>query len=150
MSMLWIDTIILGLIDTYDTNDPYELCDSLDILIFKVKPDNPLLLKENSLLIRNYLNSDKDVIFIRDNLPESYESFYLKHELGHAILHPDIINSFNRNLVNVGKMEKEANYFALKLCHIKLDSIQFEQFTLEQIASYLELPYEPLKQIINL
>lgn len=144
-----IDSIVLGLIDTYDTNNPYELCTLLDIKIIMVDPNYPLLLGKSSLLIRNLHNSNKEIIFIRNDLHKSHEEFYLKHELGHAILHPGIINSQNKNLVNIDKMEKQANYFALKLCQIELDSIELEQFTLEQIASYLELPYEPLKQIIN-
>lgn len=150
MNMYWIDFIVLGLIDMYDTNNPYELCEMLDISVIKVPSNFILLDDEPALYINNSLNSNDDVIYIRNDLPKSYEKFYLKHELGHAILHPDIINSFNRNLVNIWKMEREANYFALKLSEIKLDSIQFNQFTLEQIASYLELPYEPLKQIMGI
>lgn len=146
MNIRWINNIIVGLIDTYDTNNPYEICKQLHITIIKVNNTFPLLSNEPAI----YICSTKEIIYIRNDLPKAYEEFYLKHELGHAILHPGIINSQNRNFLNVGKIEREANYFALKLCEIKLDSIKFEQFTLEQIASCLELPYEPLRQLVNI
>lgn len=146
MNMRWINDIILGLIDTYDTNDPYELCKQLNIDIIKADGAFPLLSNEPAIYIND---SDKEVIYIRNDLPKSYEEFYLKHELGHAILHPGIINSLNCNLINVDKMEKQANYFAFKLCNIEIDITQFQQFTLEQIATCLEVPYEPLKQVLN-
>lgn len=144
MNIRWINNIILGLIDTYDTNDPYELCKQLHINIIKVDAESPLLFGEPAIYINR---SDDEFIYIRNDLPKSYEEFYIKHELGHAILHPGIINSLNRNLLNIDKMEKEANYFAFKLYKIDIDKIQLQQFTLEQIASYLEVPYKPLKQI---
>ncbi|MCR3758879.1 ImmA/IrrE family metallo-endopeptidase [Clostridium felsineum] len=143
-----IDEVILGLLDTYNTNDPYELCAYLNIKLIKVDSTNPLLLGEPALYIKNLHGNE--VIFINNDLNYSYNKFYLSHELGHALLHPFIRNSFNSNLINIDKMEHQANYFAIKLMKIKFNSIELHQMTLEQIASCLELPNGVLKQLVKI
>lgn len=146
--MDWIDEIIAGVEELYNSVDPYELCRLLKIEIVRTEPDNPILLENESLYIRDFLG--REVIFIRNDLHKSHESFYLLHELAHALLHPDIKNSLNSDLVNKDKLEKQAYYFALKLSKVSIDEIELYQITLEQIASCLELPYKPLKQLVNL
>lgn len=141
--MKWIDQIVIGLLDTYDTSCPYELCNLLGIEIVKVEYDSYVLFKNNSIYVRNYF--DKEVIFIRNDLAEQNKKFYLKHELGHAILHPQIKNSHNIKLINRYKLEKQANYFALKLSNLSFDSVSFESFTIDQIASALNFPAKCLK-----
>ena len=146
--MHWIDDIVLGLIDTYGTNNPYELCDALNIFIIKLEPVNKLLQDNHSVYIRDFYG--KEIIFIRNNLHKKHELFYLRHELGHAILQPDIEHSLNKDLLNIPKFEKQADYFALKLSNIELDEIQMYQMTYEQIASCIEIPARALKQLVNL
>ncbi|WP_207637902.1 hypothetical protein [Clostridium pasteurianum] len=75
--MKWIDEIILGLTDTYSTNNPYELCRVLNILIIKVNPFNRLLNGEPSLYIRNLFEIGRETIIIMNNLHYSYEKFYV-------------------------------------------------------------------------
>lgn len=146
--MYWIDDIVLGLIDTYGTNNPYELCDAMNIFIIKLEPENMLLRNNQSVYIRNFYG--KEIIFIRNNLHKQYELFSLRHELGHAILQPDKDHSLKPNLLNIPKFEKQADYFALKLSNIELDEIQMYQMTYEQIASCIEIPARALKQLVNL
>ncbi|KEH89576.1 PTS N-acetylglucosamine transporter subunit IIABC [Clostridium novyi A str. 4540] len=146
--MQWIDEIIMGLIDRYETTDPYELCEKLNIFIIKVESSNIMLHGDPSLYIRNFYG--KEVIIISDNLRLQYEMFYLRHELGHAILHTHVKNSLNKNLLNSLKLEKQADYFALKLSNIKFDKIQMYEMTIEQIASCVEIPPRALKQLVNL
>jgi hypothetical protein len=40
LNKMWIDLAIVGLLEEHETetNDPYELCDLLEISIFKVNP----------------------------------------------------------------------------------------------------------------
>lgn len=146
--MNWIDEIVLGLTDKYNTNNPYELCDELNIRIFKLDPQNKLLKGNHSIYIRDFYG--EEVIFIRNGLNEKHELFYLRHELGHAILQPDIHNSLNNNFLNIDKFEKQADYFALKLSNIQFDAIYMHQMTYEQIASCVEVPPRALKQLVNL
>lgn len=140
--MRWIDNIINGLIDMYNTNNPYEICDLLGIEIKHLSTENIILLNNNSIYIRDYF--DKEVIFIKEGLNHHYEHFYLCHELGHAILHPGISDT----IMPLGKLEKQANYFAFKLSEISFDEVAFNGLNLEQIASSIEIPYEVLKNII--
>lgn len=144
--MEWIDSIILGLIDSYSTNNVYELCDCLGIEIRYVEPSNIVLDGHEAYYFRNFNNSE--IIFISNELDDSLKEFALKHELGHALCHDELSAAYS--LTNTGKLEKQANYFAIKLTNIKFDEVYFREMTLEQIASFLELPYEPLKQIVNL
>ncbi len=146
--MEWIDEIIVGLLDVYATSCPYELCKILGIKIIKTSPTNIILLGNESVYIREY--SEYETIFIRNNLTEEEEVFYIKHELGHAILHPNLKNSYNKRLINKYKIEKEANYFAFKLSNISFDETELYNMTLEQIAGYVEVPHVALKQLVNI
>lgn len=146
--MDWINEIILGLIEIYGTNNPYDLCNMLEIEIVKVNKDFKLLGGNHSSYIRNL--DGNEVIYISNALSESHEKFYLSHELGHALLHIKIKNSVNRFLLNKGKLEKQANYFAFKLNKFTFDEIELYEMTLEQIASCIEMPENALRQLVNL
>lgn len=143
--MDWIEEIVLGLKEAYLTDSPYELCKLLEIRIEKVHRSHYILRGDKSIYFRDIFS--EEVIYIRDDLYGKEEEFYLRHELGHAILHVDIPNSRH---VNTLKLEKQANHFAFSLTNIKFDKIEFRNMTLEQIASCLEVPYEPLLQLVNL
>jgi Zn-dependent peptidase ImmA (M78 family) len=133
----WIDDIICGLSEIYNTNNVYELYDILNIQIKKLEPSNILL----------YGN---DSIYIRDDLSIESEKFILLHELWHALLHVDIFSAaFNRKFINKDQLEKQANYFAFKMLNIEFDAIELEGMTSEQISSCIEVPYKTLCQIIN-
>ena len=114
--MKWIDNVIMGLYELHGSTNPYDLCDCLNIDLIKTTKDKFFLKTEYALYIRDF--NGKEVIFIRDDLSKSEEMFYLSHELGHAVLHPNISNSLNRDLINKGKLENQADYFALKLNNI--------------------------------
>lgn len=135
----WIDNIILGLKDFNDTNNIYELYKELNISIRKLDSNNILLQGNEAFYTRSFFG--EEITFIKNNLCEPYEKFILAHELGHALLHPNIYEAaFNKSLINVGKLEKQANYFAFKILNIELDPVEFEGFTIDQIASSLDLP----------
>ncbi|SHI91321.1 protein of unknown function [Clostridium amylolyticum] len=140
----WIDDIILGLIDRYGTNNIYEICNDEGIKIVKLDPENILLNKKEAYYYRDI--EGNEVIFIRNNLDPNLEQFILKHELGHALLHPDILSA-PYTLSNTGKLERQANYFALKLSNLKFDRVELEGMTLEQISKYFKIPYKPLEQL---
>lgn len=148
MVVEWIDKIIIGLSEIYNTSCPYELCEMLNIKLVKINSNKSVLLGNESTYIRNYLGDE--IIFIRNDLNHIYEKFIIAHELGHAILHVEIqAASFNKKLINKGKLEKQANYFAFKLLDIQIDPIELEGYTIDQISSILHLPLKSLKQLIN-
>ncbi|MEY8001172.1 ImmA/IrrE family metallo-endopeptidase [Clostridium sp. Mt-5] len=142
--MEWIDNIVSGLLETYDTNNPYELCDSLGIKIVKLKPSNILLRSKDAFYYRDIENNE--VIFIRNDLNEILERFILSHELGHALCNPDLLCAAF-NFSNKGKIEKQANYFAFKLSGIKFDETELQGMTLKQISAYTGIPYNILSQL---
>lgn len=139
--MKWIDNIVLGLIERYGSNNVYELCDALNIKIINLNPNNILLKNKEAFYYRDM--GSKEIIFIRNNFEPLFEEFILKHELGHALCHPKLLYA---GYSNTGKLEREANYFALKLSNIKFDKIELEGMTFEQIATYMNVPFDILKQ----
>lgn len=143
--MRWIEDIVDGILEVYGTNNPYQLCRYLGIKIERVHYANLMLAGKDSIYYQNYFNNE--FIFIRDDLYGYDEEFILRHELGHAILHNEIINS---PFTNIGKLDMQANYFALALTGIRFDEIKMNGMTLEQIASCVNVPYEPLAQLVNL
>lgn len=140
--MDWIEQIVLGIIEIYNTNDPYDIFNELEVEVIKVENYNPILLDKNCTYVAEF-----NKIFIRNDLILNYELFYLRHELGHILLHFDSSNMF---IINDGKIEREANYFAFKLSNITFDEIELYKMTLEQICSSLELPFNAINQLVNL
>lgn len=141
--MDWIDDIIVGLIEIYDTDNIYELYDYLDIQIIKLNENNVLLRGNDGFYQRNYF--DQEIVCIREELDYKYERFVLAHELGHALLHTKIyVAAFNSNLINSGKIEKQATYFALRLLDVYIDPIDFEGLNMEQISRALHVPEDCL------
>lgn len=144
METEWIDKKIKKLKKDHMTSDPILICKDLGIEINQANPDYYLLCGLKSIYFRDFYG--KPTIFIRNDLSEYEEQFILKHELGHVILHPELSCSAH---TNTGKIDKQANYFALALSGIKLDFIDIEGMTLQQVASYSNIPYEPLCQLVN-
>lgn len=142
----WIDNYVIGLGEIYNTYDIYELYNLLQIKIERLDKDNILLQDNESIYYRDYLGLE--IVFLRNDLNYEYEKFILAHELGHAIIHIDMYTAaFNKDLINIGKYEKQANYFALKLLRINLSVGEFDGLTIEQIAAILNLPKDCLENV---
>lgn len=146
--MPWIDDVIVGIHDTYYTSCPYELCNVLNIKIIYVDYKNLILAHNDSSYIRSFFG--QEAIFIRDDLDLKCEKFILAHELGHAILHTNIQKAYyNKDLINKGKFEKQATYFAFKFLNIEFDPVEYNGYTMEQISSILHIPVKHLKEACN-
>lgn len=136
MSLSWIDEYVDGIIDYCYSTDIFEIYNTLNINIKRISKDHNLLQGKEALYVRDYFGFE--VVFIRDDLPYKYEKFILSHELGHAILHTEISQAaYDSKLINKGKFEKQADYFALKLLDIAIDKVYYEDFTTDQIAQEL-------------
>lgn len=144
--MEWIDELVVGTIEFYGTNNPFDILNAMGIMIVKLDKDEHLLLGRNCVYIM-----ELNTIYIRNDLLHKHEIFYLGHEIGHIVLHYDEGQDYiSIRIPNDGKTERQANYFALKLEQITFDEIELYEMTIEQIACTLELPVEPLKQLANL
>ena len=85
----------------------------------------------------------EEFIHINCDLDEYQQKFTCAHELGHALLHPDLSTPFLREstLFSVDKLEVEANRFAACLCYPpNLLAEEYEGCTTTQIAETLNLP----------
>jgi len=133
--MEWIDKFVIGIFDIVESTDIYVILDYLDIDITYLPGDSILLCNSEAFYSRNINN--RETIFIRHDLPKPYEKFVLAHELGHAILHTRVFEAAYRGFMSEGKLENEANYFAIKLLDIELDPVYYDGFTKEALASAL-------------
>lgn len=137
-----IKGIVKDLVNKYNTNNVYELCDFLNI---KIRKDTLGSIKGY------FLNpGDKICITLNDNLQEWEERVVIAHELGHAILHKKynicFLNNYTYSISN--KLENEANEFA---AHLLIDDdelnklkIEYEHYylTFEHLSMYFNVPEE--------
>ena len=141
MSKKRIDRLVNGLLEFYGCNpNTLHILRDMGIDVVYVDKSSPRLSGNNSRVILS-LNA----IFIRNDLNDFLKAFYLKHELGHILLHTDEKNIL---LPKTGRREIEANYFAYKLSNVQLDEIGMRDMTLEQIASCVNIPYEVMNQLV--
>lgn len=137
--MEWIKNIVQGLIETYNTRNIYDLIDSLDIMIIRKELQNGLKAK----FFRDMFGNE--FIYLASNINESEEKYLLAHEVGHAILHTDIsVEYYYNSLVNTGKLEKQADYFAVELLidEANIDKQILLDMNIEQLSSYFGIPIE--------
>lgn len=117
------------------TFNPFEIAENKGIVI-QMEPLGT---------IRGYYSKALRTKFIHINcdLDEYQQKFTCAHELGHALMHPDLSTPFLREstLFSVDKLEVEANRFAACLCYPpNLLAEEYEGCTTAQIAEILNLP----------
>ena len=99
------------LAETLGTNDPYAIAEYFGIFVFhtdSVAPD----FTARIIKTENY----PPIITINDKYSEKGKRLLCAHELGHALLHNEGVNTFavtEKNLFT--SVEEEANLFALAL-----------------------------------
>ena len=69
----------------YQTDDPYEICEYLDIQVM----DRPMGMSPRSCKCFFLVSSRSKLIVINSDLPVSIHRIIIAHELGHAVLHSD-------------------------------------------------------------
>lgn len=76
----------------YQTDDPYEICEYLDIQVM----ERPMGKSPRSCKGFFLVSSRCKLIVINSDLPDSIQRIIIAHELGHAVLHSDsAINTFH-------------------------------------------------------
>lgn len=142
----WIDNCVSGLTECYGTNNIYELYDNLLIDIVRLPVDNIILRDKEAVYYRDF--EGREVVYIREGLLVPYERYVLSHELGHAILHTDIHQAtYTQDMLNKGKLEKQAHYFAVKLLDISIDPVEYTGLSLEQVAGALYVVEDCLEYV---
>ncbi|KPU45805.1 metallopeptidase ImmA [Oxobacter pfennigii] len=138
-----IDDIIVGLLETYNTNNPFELCDFLDIKIISSNLGSD---------IKGFFQRTEEgyeIIHINSTLDYNESKYICAHELGHAILHTDLsISFFIENSLQIkNKFEIQADIFAAELLisNEQVDLISITDMTMDQLSSYFRVPADLIK-----
>jgi len=129
-----VKDIVVALMKKYSTNCPYTIARELGIHILYEPLD----------AIMGYFSQDFQIKFIHLNqdLNEDELKFTCAHELGHAIMHPNINTHFlKRNtLFPVSKIEREAHIFAVELLLTDELLRQYPECGLYNLAEKIGIP----------
>ena len=129
-----------NLITKYGTADPFELCDCLGVNVAF----------DNLGKIRGYYvkNRRQKFIVLSATLEHFQRRIVCAHELGHAILHPDLSTPFytEHTWLSKDRFENEANHFAAALILASFSSDELDGLGLEQISIFTGLPVEYIKK----
>lgn len=111
--MLWVknmDELIKRLVKKYKTNSPFELAGALGIHIRFIN------LGEGTKGLY-YRKLRRRFIVIHNELPLEWQRFVCAHELAHDRLHKGVNRFFleENSFFSPGKLERQANVFAVKL-----------------------------------
>lgn len=102
-----IESLCNGLKQDYNTADPFELCEQMEIDVLFVRL--PMHIKGF------YCNiADCRIVYINNRLGESERRVVCAHELGHALLHTELNIMFINHYTNLktARYEQEADYFS--------------------------------------
>jgi Zn-dependent peptidase ImmA (M78 family) len=116
------------LLKKYNTNSPYQLCELLDIEVFKCELGT----------IKGYYHHAYRIkqIYLNSNLSRREEKLVLAHELGHAIMHPNSNTPFFKanTFTSIDKLEKQANTFAMHCLISDNDLYECSNYTVSQLS----------------
>ncbi|MDA1478049.1 ImmA/IrrE family metallo-endopeptidase [Bacillus changyiensis] len=127
-----------SIIKEYKTNDVYEICANLKIII----------LEEDLGCIKGFLQyyEEENEYIIHVNKQSKHPEIIIAHELGHFILHKNL-NIFKLekcSLVFGSKLENQANIFASEILitdKMLIDELpRINDWTHKQIASFFKVP----------
>lgn len=141
--MKWIDEILTGLVESVGSRNVFDVLSELNIYTFAVEPNNILL--QGNQAIYNRIGTFECIYYSNDI---SNKEYVLAHEVGHAVLHTEESEMFYNPLLNKGKLEKEADYFATKLLYSDLE-IEEGIETYKQLADKLGIKEDFIKFIIE-
>lgn len=136
----WIKDTIHKLLEKHETNEPSELCDQLGIRVIYE------FLGEQEILGYSIKSVKAKIIVVDDQLDYYDRRVVLAHELGHALLHPDLNSTVidKNTFQSMNKLEIQANTFAADLLlpdGFEKD-VDFIGKTNEQIAAMVAMPVE--------
>ena len=140
-----IKDIVTGLVETYKTTDPFEICDNLNIKIMH---------NELGREIKGFFQrtpSGYEILHLNTELMPEEERYICAHELGHAILHVDLsLKFFIENRLQVkNKFEIQADKFAAEILISDVDIPAIKGMSVEQLSYYYKVPINLIKYKFN-
>ena len=105
-----IKEIVDRIFSVYQTNDPFDICAGMGILVARI----PLTESIRGIC---YTDENGMAAGIHEGLPMHIAKFVCAHELGHLIMHHGMNSVFmeTKTLMSSAKIEKQANIFAMYL-----------------------------------
>ncbi|MHC1732009.1 MAG: ImmA/IrrE family metallo-endopeptidase [Bacteroidales bacterium] len=137
-----IKASVAGLLESYGTLDPFELCDCLEVKIIKSDLGNDI----NGFFQRT--EDGCEIVHLHSRLDEIETRYTCAHELGHAVLHPDkSMKLFIENKLQIkNKFEIQADKFAAELLlNTDLEDYICEGMNADQLSSLLCVPKKLLR-----
>lgn len=127
----------------YQTDDPFELCGAMDIMVRKM----PMGTHEASCKGFFMVNSRCKTAVINNDLPSHIQRIILPHELGHGVLHSSpAVRTFHEFSLfdETDRLEYEANIFASEFLLTDSDVLDAlaDRMDFFHTASMLEVPPE--------
>lgn len=111
------------------SSDPFDIAAALNIKVIYEPLGN----------VDGYYNKTLRMkqIHINEDLSPLMQMFTCAHELGHALLHPNVSTPFLRRntLFSVDRLEQEANKFAVELMIPDEILAEYADLTLDQMAN---------------
>lgn len=129
-----IESNINKIINKYKTNDPFVIAKSKKIEILFLN------LGKTYGYYRSYKRIK--IIHINNRLDELFRRYVCAHELGHALLHPNVNTAFlkKNTFYSIGRIEREANEFAINLLLSNINLQDYE--TKYDVLRENGIPYE--------
>jgi Zn-dependent peptidase ImmA (M78 family) len=130
-----MDELIKRMVKKYKTNNPFELAQALGIHIRFMN----LGQSTKGLYFRKL---KRRFIVIHNELPQEWQRFVCAHELAHDRLHKGVNRFFleENSYFSPGKLERQANLFAVKLLSSSTSIDQEE--SLQSYYSRIGIPAE--------
>jgi Zn-dependent peptidase ImmA (M78 family) len=137
-----IHSKVSKLTNKYKTNCPFKIARLLGIEVLHEDLGNTFGYYSKNFRIK--------IIHINEKAGDKLQEFICSHELGHAILHPDANTPFlkKNTLFSTEKIEREANYFAMRLLFSD-DYIDGPVSFIEAVKEY-GIPEQMLKNNIKI
>ena len=109
MLIVDIKGIVKRLKKNHNTCDPFRICEDFDIVVRYEEL--------GAILGFHDVHFHMKSIHLNASMPDDMLPFVCSHELGHAILHPNVNTHFLRKhtLFSIDKIERQANAFAVEL-----------------------------------
>lgn len=131
-----MNPIVAQLIKKVQTNNPFQIAAALGITV----------VFESLGEVRGYYSKShqQKVIHINSEMEHPEQIFTCAHEVGHALLHPYLNTPFLRRntLFRIGKLEGEANRFAVDLLYDDAELQPFLERPLSDAAHYMGVSEE--------
>lgn len=131
-----ISTISAQVVKRFGTRDPFEIAESLGLIILRV----------NLIEVRGFLQVIRriGVVYIDADLDDQQSRLVCAHELGHWFLHKGLNRAFLDTYTHFrgARFELEANRFAAYLLFGDDDLIEFATCPVEKIACVLGITPE--------